>query len=494
MPGLTLTPPVDLSHHLSFESRQRKPNAMKALWRLTKSKPNMISLATGDPHFSLYPIKSVHFEVASTSEDIDDPVSAWKVAGSSTESQWFSSSRDETSNLPIKKAMAYTAGTGLPEAQQAVTELTNHYHSPKDHVCTLTIGNMDGVTKCFRLLGNPGDHFLADEFSFNALTNAPVSYGVSWVPVKIDKGGLIPEELEKIMTTWDERVHGRKPHVLYTVPSGQNPTGCTLDVERRKKIYALCQRFDIMIVEDDPYYYLQYVEQESSCDTRDLLMPSFLSMDVDGRVLRVDSFSKIMMPGMRLGWITSSQFFHEHLITMTDYSTQHPHAFGQIFITEMLSETGWRLDGFDRWARSLRKEYQRRRDIFVEHFEKEVASTGYASAEPPRAGMFVWIDVHLKKHPRYRRDIHDTLKSPARTNVPELMEELFERCVESGLVVMPGSIFVAPTSESTAKLVDSESPIQDRVNFLRTTFAGEEAVMQPALAILGQVLVEFFQK
>ncbi len=77
---------------------------------------------------------------------------------------------------------------------------------------------MDGVSKCFRLLGSPGDHFLADEFSFNALTNAPLSHGVNWVPVKIDKGGLIPSDLERIMSNWDEETQGRRPHVLYSVP------------------------------------------------------------------------------------------------------------------------------------------------------------------------------------------------------------------------------------------------------------------------------------
>ncbi|KAI0705929.1 pyridoxal phosphate-dependent transferase [Cytidiella melzeri] len=501
MPGINAVRTADLSHHLSIETRQRKPNAMKVLWRLTRGRPNMISLATGDPHYSLYPVKSINYEVASAAADIEDPVATWKEAASSssTPTQWFTSSRDESCSLPIKTAMAYSDGAGLPQAQRAVTELTTHYHSPWNHVCTLTVGNMDGVTKCFRLLGSPGDHFLADEFSFNALTNAPLAHGVSWVPVKIDKGGLIPEDLERVMVSWDERLHGRRPHVLYTVPTGQNPTGCTLSVERREKIYALCQRFDIMIIEDDPYYYLQYVDIPEGA--KDTLIPSFLSMDVDGRVLRVDSFSKILMPGMRLGWITSSQLFHEHLIFLNDSSTQHPHGFGQIFITEMLSSSGWQLSGFDRWTRSLRREYQRRRDIFLDHFSKEVASTGYASAEPPQAGMFVWIDVHVKKHPRYTCEFRDTLKSPKRTNVPELMNELFERCLDAGLVVMPASIFVAPMSESTTKLVESDVPIHDsltnvsqRVNFLRTTFAGEEALMQPGLVILGQVLTEFFQK
>ncbi|KIP08875.1 hypothetical protein PHLGIDRAFT_29342 [Phlebiopsis gigantea 11061_1 CR5-6] len=483
--------PVDLTHHLSQEARQRKPNAMKALWRLTKRKPDMISLGTGDPHFSLYPMKQVSFEVASAAEDIEDPVATWTQAGPSAPTQTFMASRDEPRSVALRTAMAYSTGAGLPEAQRAVTDLTNFYHSPPDHVCTLTIGNMDGVTKCFRLLGSPGDHFLADEFSFGALTNAPLAHGINWVPVKIDKGGLIPSDLEHVLSSWDEEVHGRRPHVLYSVPSGQNPTGCTLSLERRKQIYALAQRFDLVIIEDDPYYFLQYDLEETSSNP---LMPSFLSMDTDGRVMRVDSFSKVMMPGMRLGWITSSQYFHEHLVSLNDNSTQHPHGFGQIFITEMLSEFGWGLDGFDRWTRSLRKQYQRRRDVFLEHFYREVASTGLASTEPPEAGMFVWTEVHIDRHPRFRTDVRDAGRTTPRTNTPELMDELFERCLDAGLVVMPASVFAAPASEGALKLLGDENSVQDRVNFLRTTFAGEESQMQPALKILGTVLKEFFNE
>lgn len=173
------------------------------------------------------------------------------------------------------------------------------------------------------------------------------------------------------------------------------------------------------------------------------------------------SFSKIMMPGMRLGWITSSHLFHEHLVSLTDSSTQHPHGFGQIFITEMLSSRGWQISGFDRWARSLRKEYQRRRDVFLESFEREVASTGYASADPPQAGMFVWIDVHVRQHPRYRCDVRDHEGAIARTNVPELMDELFERCLDAGLVVMPASVFVAPVDAQASKVLDQDDPIED---------------------------------
>lgn len=83
---------------------------------------------------------------------------------------------------------------------------------------TLTLGNADALTKAFRLLGSPGDHFLADEFSFTGVTEAAIAHGVSWVPVRIDDGGMIPEDLERILKLWDAEKQGKKPHVLYTVP------------------------------------------------------------------------------------------------------------------------------------------------------------------------------------------------------------------------------------------------------------------------------------
>ena len=130
----------------------------------------------------------------------------------------MSTTNSSPGKLPLRTALQYSAGAGLPDAQRAVTELTNYYHSPPDHVATLTLGNGDAVAKIFRLLGEPGDHFLADEFSFSSLTNAPLSHGIKWVPVKIDQGGLIPEELERVLSNWDEQSQGRRPHVLYTVP------------------------------------------------------------------------------------------------------------------------------------------------------------------------------------------------------------------------------------------------------------------------------------
>jgi aromatic amino acid aminotransferase I / 2-aminoadipate transaminase len=180
----------------------------------------------------------------------------------------------------------------------------------------------------------------------------------------------------------------------------------------------------------DPYYFLQFDRAQNidPSDKRFLekfassFIPSFLSMDVDGRVLRVDSFSKILAPGMRLGAITCSPLFHRYLIELTDNSTQQPAGFGQLFLTELLGEQGWALEGFARWVKSLSREYERRRNFLLELFDTKIASTGYASVCKPQAGMFVWIKVNLEKHPRYI--VKNNGKNKPKTNCVELIQEV----------------------------------------------------------------------
>ncbi|OCH85707.1 L-tyrosine:2-oxoglutarate aminotransferase [Obba rivulosa] len=478
------TNPFDLSRHLSSEAKARVANPMKAIWKLIQQQPNVVMLANGDPHFSLYPIRKVDFEVASIENQ--DPVKSWTASRLSARTLLLTSSSSNRSALPLNLGLQYANGAGRPEAQRAAAALTQFYHAPPDHITTLTLGNFDGITKCLRLLGEPGDKFLADEFAFRAVTNAGVPQGIEWISVKMDGCGMIPESLEEILVRWDEG-RGKRPHVLYVVPCGQNPTGSTLSLERRRKIYEIAQLYDLVIIEDDPYYFLQYPSDPNDSS----LVPSFLSLDTDGRVIRLDSLSKILAPGLRLGWLTSSAAFHEHLIALTDSSTQHPHGFGQVFLAELLSEHGWGLAGFDRWVSSLREEYRRRRDFFLEEFERRIGGSGLVNARAPEAGMFVWIRVNIEKHPRYQNGINagDGAAARARTNVAQLMQELFMCCLDSGLVIVPASVF-ALSGDSVWD--DSAVPIEDRVYFLRATFAGTEEIMRKGLEILANVLQTFF--
>lgn len=145
---------------------------------------------------------------------------------------------------------------------------------------------------------------------------------------------------------------------------------------------------------------------------------------------------------MRLGWITSSEFFAEKIDLLTDSSSQHPHGFGQAFVAELLGSEGWGTDGFMKWVSSLCREYERRRNLFMRVFEREVASSGLASAEVPQSGMFVWIKINLDRHPNYRvlEDDEKALREPA-SNTAELMDQLFRKLLDCGLVMMPASTF-----------------------------------------------------
>lgn len=229
----------DLSHHLCRETRERKPNAIKNVWRMAQAKgpgkvvtlangnfffvlwsPNPdcgsftpISLSPGDPHVSLYPISRVSFQIATLKGP--DPVLEWSNGSGPSKTI---SNRECPGALPLQTALAYGAGAGISATLEAMTKLITVFHSPRNHLVTLTLGNSDGITKCFRLFGERGDTFLADELSFSALTNAVTSQGVTWAPVKIDDGGLIPEELERILSSWNTKKQGNFPHVLYTVP------------------------------------------------------------------------------------------------------------------------------------------------------------------------------------------------------------------------------------------------------------------------------------
>src|SRR5436190_1255971 len=181
-----------------------------------------------------------------------------------------------------------------------------------------------------------GDYILTEEYSFSTALETAAPMGVSACAVRMDEQGLLPGSLNELLTNWDAAVRGaRKPFLLYTVPSGQNPTGATQGIERRKQVYQVAQKHDIYIVEDEPYYFLQMEPYTGSAVTRNAhpasydtflksLIPSFLSLDVDGRVLRLESFSKVISPGSRVGWVVASEQLVERFVRHFECSTQNP--------------------------------------------------------------------------------------------------------------------------------------------------------------------------
>jgi aspartate/methionine/tyrosine aminotransferase len=286
---------------------------------------------------------------------------------------------------------------------------------------------------------------------------------------------------------------------------GQNPTSGLLSLQRRKEIYSLCHQYDILIIEDDPYWYLQYptanqlsvaargkpvsanylanhnynAGQKSSGYTfLDSLVPSYLHIDTDGRVIRLDTFSKTVAPGCRLGWITAQPEFIDKLLPITETSTQQPSGFVQSMIAELIigpqsnkdggkggnkDGSGWKTAGWVRWLEGLRGNYERRMQKMTSILEEGKYALRSSNQQPvdvassfssdddeeyqvvsktqmydfvyPLAGMFLWMRAHYETHPLYTKVEHERL---ARALWLYMTQEPYL------VLVSPGSIF-SPT-------------------------------------------------
>jgi DNA-binding transcriptional MocR family regulator len=195
-----------------------------------------------------------------------------------------------------------------------------------------------------------------------------------------------------------------------------------LSLERKKEIYALCERYDVLIIEDEPYWYLQYTSTPTHPHTSSerypflsSLTPSFVTIDTSGRVLRLDTFSKSIAPGCRLGWITAQQPFIDRLSRIAETTTQAPSGFSQALVVQLLQNI-WGMDGWVNWLQGLRCAYEARMRAMCRVLHAHTHTTvsrdlGDAttiidklemySFQVPAAGMFVWVHVHITAHPSY---------------------------------------------------------------------------------------------
>lgn len=203
--------------------------------------------------------------------------------------------------------------------------------------------------------------------------------------MKMDGEGIIPSHLEDILANWDVIKEGRaRPKLMYTVPTGQNPTGATMLADRKKEIYAICVKYDVIICEDEPYYFLyadpwvsqkkrkeavgaghSTTKEKGMEDFLKKLPPSYLKFDYQGRVIRLDTFSKTIAPGSRLGWFVCNPLFKERLLRATEATTQAPCGLGQAMVTKLL--TTWKYEGYVRWLRGIKATYAMRRDWMVSY-------------------------------------------------------------------------------------------------------------------------------
>lgn len=196
-------------------------------------------------------------------------------------------------------SLQYTASDGLPALRALVAARLSADGMPcgPDDVL-ITQGGQQGLDLTARLFIDPGDVIVTENPTFLGALIAFNPTEPAYVPVPMDEGGLDVEALAEVLRT----TPGVK--LIYTVPDFQNPTGVTLATDRRRRLVELTEEFDVMVLEDTPYRELRYDGERP---------PTIKSFDRSGRVVHLGSFSKILAPGLRLGWVLAAPEIREKL-------------------------------------------------------------------------------------------------------------------------------------------------------------------------------------
>lgn len=276
-------------------------------------------------------------------------------------------------------------------------------------------GSQDLLTKAFDVVAEEGSSILIEAPTYPGSLAYLEPIGCRLVTVPTDGDGLIPEELERTLRNWDEAMEGPRPRVLYTIPTGCNPTGASLTLERRQRLYEIARHpdNDLLILEDDPYYFLQFGGAR---------LPSLFSMDTDGRVVRFDSFSKILSAGLRIGTVTGPKPVVERINLHSQASNVHPSGIAQMLVLALfrhwhvgdkdpLPTSAVAATGLSDEARpldpvaaayagsglgALGAHVDRVIDFYRSQCDHFVASAkrhldGLVEYSLPKAGMFVWL-------------------------------------------------------------------------------------------------------
>ncbi|KAI9767004.1 MAG: hypothetical protein M1840_005963 [Geoglossum simile] len=517
--------PLDLSHHFSRTSKARKESSIKDFYKYFAI-PGIANLAGGLPNASFFPYDTLEASVALPERFKPTPNHSGGSSGSTPHSAAvapltgvdsspthllvpkFSGTSNRLQEIDLNTALQYGSAQGYPPLYTFLRQFTRENMHPNvpyrnGPEIVLTCGSTDGFNKSIETLSNEWsaekqpigerEGILVEEFCYINAVQCARPRGLHVVPVGMDDEGmraLGPGGLRDTLSNWDES-NGKRPHLMYTVTVGQNPTGSTLSLQRRKELYKICQTFDIIIIEDDPYWFLQFpsgagpdivqrsfpkplpditkAAKSSGFDFLDSLVPSYISIDIDGRVVRLDTFSKTISPGCRLGWITAQPALVDRILRITEVSTQQPSGFVQSLVAEQLigpcdshdggrgggrDGKGWAVEGWVRWLAGLRGAYERRMHKMcgiLEEGKYALESTDLCNERGvtteswsviskvqmynfawPRGGMFVWIKINLLAHPLH-----------AKIELPKLSHALWLHLTKKPYLVLvaPGTIF-----------------------------------------------------
>ena len=270
-----------------------------------------------------------------------------------------------------RKVLQYATTEGRPTLRAKIADRMNRKY--KSHLkaenILITTGSQQNLDMAGKIFFDEGDVVLMESPTYLAAINAFKAYQPVFKEVPTDEKGMIPEELDKILAETP------RAKLIYVIPDFQNPTGICWSLERRQKFMEIVNKYNIPVLEDNPYGELRY-EGET--------LPSLQSMDTKDLVMAMGTFSKTFCPGLRIGWLAAPITLMKEFVKVKQSADLHTSAFDQAIIDRYMDEYS-----LDDHVAEINKLYKHRRDLLLKTLEETF--TDGTTWTHPEGGLFLWL-------------------------------------------------------------------------------------------------------
>ena len=353
--------------------------------------PKIISFAGGLPAHELFPVKEMKAAVDKVFEEHG------------------------------QEAMQYGAAKGvtaLREVIQQHVKKKENVDSELDNVL-VTTGSEQALDLVGKAFIDPGDTVLVEQPTYLCALDVFRSYGANFASVEMDEDGMKMDALEEALKA------NPNTKLIYTVPNFQNPTGRTMTEERRKQLAELAEKYDVYVLEDNPYGEIRFAGQH---------VPAVKSFDKSGHVLYMSTFSKTLAPGFRLGWLVADKNVVNKLTVLKQSADLHTDNLAQFAVAKFFAD-----NDVDAHVKEISALYGKRKDLMLEGIKKYFPEG--VKYTDPEGGMFLWVEVP---------GVDDTV-------------ELFKECLEHDVAFVPGDPFFADGVQPGAFRLNYSNMKEDQI-------------------------------
>lgn len=381
-----------------------KPSAIREIFKYAAD-PEVVSLSAGNPSPDAFPAKAI--EEISAKVLAEDPI----------------------------KVLQYSVSEGYTPLRQHLMEYMQKEHntgSENDDIL-ITTGAQQIMDLCAKALVNEGETVIVEAPSFIGSLNTFRSYNAKLVGVTVEPDGMNTDELEeKLKANPDTKF-------IYTIPNFQNPSGVTMSLEKRKKVYELAKKYGVLIIEDNPYGDLRYSGE---------YVPNIKSFDTEGIVIYAGSMSKVISPGIRVAYCICPKPIFQKLVVCKQGNDVHTNIWAQYVCDEFITKYD-----FNAHLAMLRNIYTKKAQFCMDLLDKYCApAITYNKID---GGLFIWCDLDK------------------RIDMPQFCKE----AVLKKVCVVPGNAFLTDENEECHSF---------RINFSTPT----DEQLEKGIKILGKLANE----